>query len=145
MPLQGEYEPSPWGMVADQVRRYEESGGTEGTLMEGTPCVILTTRGRRTGKLRKTPLIRVEHEGTYAVVASMGGAPDHPVWYLNLLDHPDVTLQDGPTVLDLRARVAGPEEKAEWWPRATAVWPPYDQYQASTERDIPLVVLEPRG
>jgi deazaflavin-dependent oxidoreductase (nitroreductase family) len=143
MPLQGDYEPSPWDMVADQVRLYEESGGSEGTLLEGKPCVVLTTRGRRSGKLRKSPLIRVEHDGRYAVVASMGGAPRHPVWYLNLVADPDVTLQDGPTVLDLRARTATPDEKAEWWPRATEVWPPYDTYQASTERDIPVVLLEP--
>src|SRR4029079_14169281 len=98
MPVQGEYKPSPWDFVANQVREYEESGGTEGLLLEGKPCVILTTKGRRTGKLRKTPLMRVEHDGKYAVVASMGGAPKHPVWYFNLVADPEVTLQDGPQV-----------------------------------------------
>lgn len=144
MPLQGEYEPSPWEPVADQVRRYEQSAGTEGTTLEGQPCVILTTRGRRTGRLRKTPLMRVEHEGSYAVVASLGGAPKHPVWYFNLLAHPDeVTVQDGPDVRDVRAREVTGDEKARWWARAVEVWPSYDDYQAGTEREIPVVVLEP--
>jgi len=144
MPLQGEYEPSPWAPVADQVRRYEESEGTEGTTLEGQPCVILTTRGRHTGKLRKTPLMRVEHEGSYAVVASLGGAPKHPVWYFNLLAHPDeVTVQDGPDVHDVRAREATGDERAQWWARAVEVWPAYDDYQANTDRIIPVVLLEP--
>ena len=143
MPLEGEYEPSPWGPIAEQVATYEGSGGTEGLDLEGQPCVILTTRGRKSGKLRKSPLMRVEHEGRYAVVASMGGAPKHPVWYLNLVANPDVTLQDGPAVFDLRAREVSGDEKAEWWARAREVWPPYDDYQASTARQIPLVVLEP--
>lgn len=143
MSLVGEYEPSPWDRAADQVRQYEESGGAEGNALDGKPVVILTTKGRKTGKLRKTPLIRVEHDGTYAVVASMGGAPQHPVWYLNLVADPAVTLQDGEQVLDLRARTASPEEKREWWPRLTAVWAPFDDYQAKTERDIPVVILEP--
>lgn len=144
MPLEGEYEPSPWEPVAEQVRLYEESGGQEGTTLEGKPCVILTTRGRKTGKIRKSPLMRVEHDGAYAVVASMGGAPEHPVWYLNLVADPDVTLQDGAEVMDLRAREVSGDEKAEWWARATDVWPDYDTYQAATEREIPLIVLEPR-
>lgn len=144
MPLEGEYEPSPWEPVAEQVRLYEETGGEEGGTLEGRPCVVLTTRGRKTGKLRKTPLMRVEHDGTYAVVASLGGAPQHPVWYLNLVADPDVTLQDGAEVMDRRAREVSGEEKAEWWARATEVWPPYDDYQAATEREIPVVVLEPR-
>ena len=142
MPLDGEYAPSPWDLVAEQVRLYEESGGTEGTLLEGAPCVVLTTVGRTSGKLRKSALMRVEHDGTYAVVASMGGAPEHPKWYLNLVDNPAVVLQDGPKVLDMVARTASAEEKAAWWSRATSVWPPYDDYQASTQRDIPLVLLE---
>lgn len=143
MPLAGEYEPSPWDFIAQQVELYESTGGREGGTLEGQPCVILTTRGRKSGKLRKTPLMRVEHEGTYAVVASMGGAPRHPVWYLNLVANPEVTLQDGAEVTDMRARTVNAEEKAQWWPRCTDVWPPYDQYQASTHRDIPVVVLEP--
>ena len=104
--------------------------------------MILTTKGRKTGKLRKTPLMRIEHEGVYAVVASLGGAPQHPVWYLNLVANPDVTLQDGDKVLDFRARTATPEEKRHWWPRLTAVWPPYSEYQSKTERDIPVILLE---
>lgn len=144
MPLEGEYEPSPWEPVAEQVRLYEETGGEEGGTLEGKPCVILTTRGRKTGKIRKTPLMRVEHDRTYAVVASMGGAPQHPVWYLNLVADPDVTVQDGAEVMDLRAREVLDDEKAEWWARATEVWPDYDTYQAATEREIPLIVLEPR-
>ncbi len=143
MTLTGEYEPSPWEPIAEQVRQYEATGGKEGGVLEGVPVVILTTRGRKSGKLRKSPLMRVEHNGTYAVVASMGGAPQHPVWYLNLVDNPDVTLQDGSEVFDFRARTAGADEKREWWPRLTAVWPAYDTYQASTERDIPVIILEP--
>jgi F420H(2)-dependent quinone reductase len=143
MPLEGEYEPSPWEPIVDQVSLFESSGGAEGNELEGKPCIILWTRGRKSGKVRKTPLMRVEHDGTYAVVASMGGAPMHPVWYLNLEANSDVALQDGPTVHDLRARVVTGDEKAEWWKRATEVWPAYDDYQASTERKIPLIVLEP--
>jgi F420H(2)-dependent quinone reductase len=143
MPLEGEYEPSPWGPIADQVALYESSGGTEGLELEGQPCIILTTKGNKTGKLRKTPLMRVEHDGSYAVVASMGGAPNHPVWYYNLLGEAQVALQDGPAVLDLVAHEATGDEKATWWARALEVWPPYDTYQASTERVIPLFVLDP--
>ena len=129
--------------MREQVEKYEASGGTEAGELNGVPVVILTTRGRHTGKLRKSPLMRVEHDGTYAVVASMGGAPKHPVWYLNLLADPDVTVQDGPTVHDsAHARVDG-DEKASWWQRANAVWPDYDSYQARTDRSIPVVVLEP--
>ena len=144
MPIAGEYEPSAWDMVADQVKKFEETGGAEGNELEGKPCIVLWTHGRHSGKVRKTPLMRVEHDGRYAVVASMGGAPKHPVWYLNLVADPDVSLQDGPTVRDLRARVLSGDEKAEWWARANEVWPAYDTYQASTERQIPVVVLEPR-
>lgn len=143
MPLQGEYEPSPWEPIATQVEQYERSGGREGGLLEGAPCIILTTRGRKTGKLRKTPLMRVEKEGRYAVVASMGGAPQHPVWFHNIVADPLVTLQDGETVRDYHARVVEGDEKSEWWAEATKVWPSYDDYQRSTEREIPVVVLEP--
>ena len=144
MPLQGEYEPSPWEPVAEQVRLYEETGGVEGGELEGKPCIILTTKGRRSGKLRKTPLMRVERDGTYAVVASLGGAPQHPVWYLNLVADPDVTLQDGDQVLDLRARTVEGDEKADWWKVAAEAWPGYDEYQTKTDRQIPVVVLDPR-
>ena len=142
MPIEGEYEPSPWDFVAEQVRQYEETGGREGGTLEGKPCVILTTRGRRTGKLRKTALMRVEHDGAYAVVASLGGAPKHPVWYLNLVADPEVTLQDGDAVSDRRARVVTGDERDEWWARAAEVWPPYDEYQTRTDREIPVVVLD---
>ena len=144
MPLEGEYEPSPWGWARDQVQKYEESGGTEGTELNVLPVGILWTKGRHSGKLRKTPLMRVEHAGTYAVVASLGGAPKHPVWYFNLVADPDVTLQDGPNIYDLRAREVTGAEKAEWWKYATAAYPPYDDYQARTDRQIPVFVLEPR-
>ena len=138
-----EYEPSPWEPIAEQVEAFLSSGGQEGAEMEGAPCVILETVGRKTGKLRRTPLIRV-HDGDYLVVASMGGADDHPAWYPNLVADPDVAVYDGPERHLVRARTADPEEKARRWPAATAVWPSYDDYQASTDRDIPLVVLEPR-
>jgi deazaflavin-dependent oxidoreductase (nitroreductase family) len=144
MPLQGKYEPSPWSPVADQVALYEATGGTEGGTLEGKPVVILTTKGRKSGVVRKSPLMRVEHDGRYVVVASLGGAPQHPVWYLNLLANPEVTLQDGDRVMELRARTATPAERDQWWPRATAAWPAYDDYQKRTERQIPVVILEPR-
>jgi deazaflavin-dependent oxidoreductase (nitroreductase family) len=144
MPLEGEYEASPWSFAADQVEQYERSGGTEGSLMSGMPIVVLTTRGRRTGKIRKSPLMRVEHEGRYAVVGSLGGAPKNPVWVYNARENPDVTLQDGPQVLDLRAREVTGAERDEWWKHAVAAYPPYDDYQARTERVIPVFVLEPR-
>jgi deazaflavin-dependent oxidoreductase (nitroreductase family) len=147
MPVEGEYEPSPWEPIADQVREFEESGGTAGNTLEGKPCIILWTRGRRSGKVRKTPLMRVtDGEGRYAVVASMGGAPQHPVWYHNLVANPDdVALQDGAELRDYHARDVTGDEKATWWARATEVWPDYDNYQAATDRVIPLVVLEPRA
>jgi F420H(2)-dependent quinone reductase len=145
MPLTGEYEASPAEWVREQVRKYEESGGSRGGDLNGVPVVILWTKGRHSDKVRKTPLIRVEHDGKYAVVASLGGAPKHPVWYLNLRDDPDVTLQDGPNVYDLRARILEGDEKAEWWQRAAAAWPDYDNYQKRTDRQIPVVLLEPRS
>ena len=145
MALEGTYEPSPWQPIVDQVALYESSGGTDGNLLEGQPCIILWTRGRKTGTVRKTPLIRVTDDaGRYAVVASMGGAPKHPVWYLNLVDDPIVALQDGAELRDYTARIVEGDEKGEWWARATAVWPSYDEYQSKTDRAIPLVVLDPR-
>jgi len=145
MALEGTYEPSPWPPIAEQVALYESSGGTEGTELQGAPCVILWTRGRNSGTVRKSPLMRVtDDQGNYAVVASMGGAPQHPVWYLNLVADAQVSLQDGPELEDYTARVVEGDEKAAWWKRATAVWPSYDEYQTKTDRAIPLVVLEPR-
>ena len=144
MPIEGEYAPSPEGWVRKQVATYEESGGTKGTTQQGVPCVVLWTRGRSSGKVRKNPLMRVEHDGAWAVVASNGGAVEHPQWFQNLLADPDVTLQDGPAVVDVRARVVEGDERAAWWARAVEVWPYYDGYQAKTDRQIPVVVLEPR-
>jgi F420H(2)-dependent quinone reductase len=145
MPIDGDYEPSTWKWVANQVEVYESSGGTKGLTLEGAPVVLVTMRGRRTGKVRKAPVMRVEHDGTYAVVASKGGAPTHPGWYLNLLADPDVTIQDGPEVHEVRAREVEGDEKAIWWARAVEAWPKYDDYQRSTDRAIPVVLLEPRG
>ncbi|WP_328773399.1 nitroreductase family deazaflavin-dependent oxidoreductase [Streptomyces sp. NBC_00286] len=145
MPLDGEYEPTPTGWVREQVELIERSGGTEGmTLMDtGMPVILLTTRGAKSGKLRKTPLMRVEHEGVYAAVASLGGAPKHPVWYFNVKADPHVELRDGTVVQDMRAREVTGEEKAVWWERAVAAYPPYADYQEKTDREIPVFVLEP--
>lgn len=143
MPLQGEYEPSPAQWVRDQVELYESSGGKEGTTMRGMPVVVLTTRGAKSGKLRKSPLMRVEHDGVYAVVASLGGAPKHPVWYHNVVADPRVELQDGPVRQDMTAREVSGEEKALWWGRAVEAFPDYDDYQKKTARQIPVFVLEP--
>jgi deazaflavin-dependent oxidoreductase (nitroreductase family) len=143
MPLEGEYEPSPEAWVRTQVDTYEATAGAEGNTLRGRPVVILTTRGARSGKLRKTPLMRVEHDGTYAVVASLGGAPKHPVWYHNVLADPHVELQDGHEPRDMRAREVTGEEKALWWQRAVEAWPDYASYQRKAEREIPVFVLEP--
>ncbi|MFD5341677.1 nitroreductase family deazaflavin-dependent oxidoreductase [Streptomyces hawaiiensis] len=145
MPLEGEYEPSPTQWVRNQVELYESSGGTEGTTLQGSnmPVVVLTSRGARSGKLRKTPVMRVEHEGRYAVVASLGGSPKHPVWYFNLRADPHVELQDGPVKRDMTAREVTGEEKAAWWERAVAAYPAYSDYQKKTDREIPVFVLEP--
>ncbi|MFJ9852212.1 nitroreductase family deazaflavin-dependent oxidoreductase [Streptomyces sp. NPDC101150] len=143
MPLEGEYEPSPAQWVRDQVELYESSGGTEGTTMRGMPVVVLTTRGAKSGKIRKSPLMRVAHDGVYAVVASMGGAPKHPVWYHNLVADPRVELQDGPVRQDMTAREVTGEEKDVWWARAVEAFPDYADYQEKTERRIPVFVLEP--
>ena len=145
MPLDGEYEPSPEQWVRNQVEEYESSGGTAGTTMRGMPVVLVTTVGARSGKLRKVPLMRVEHEGRYAAVASIGGAPKHPVWYYNLVANPRVELQDGPVRSDMTAREVAGEEKAQWWERAVAAFPDYADYQKRTEREIPVFVLEPVG
>lgn len=145
MPLEGEYVPSPTDWVREQVELYESSGGTEGTTLRdtGLAVVILTTRGAQSGKIRKTPLMRVEHEGRYAVVASQGGAPKHPVWYHNVVSDPHVELQDGPVHQDMTAREVTGDEKKVWWERAVAAYPPYADYQKKTEREIPVFVLEP--
>lgn len=144
MPVDGEYEPSSQAWVRDQVEQYEGSGGTQGTTLRdtGLPVVIITNRGAKTGKVRKTPLMRVEHEGRYAAVASQGGAPSHPVWYYNFRADPRVELQDGPDKWDMTARELTGNERAQWWERAVAAFPPYADYQRKTARQIPVFVLE---
>jgi deazaflavin-dependent oxidoreductase (nitroreductase family) len=141
MPLQGEYEPSTSDWARQQAELYEQSGGTEGTTLRGMPVIVLTSVGAKSGKLRKTALMRVEHDGEYAVVASLGGAPQHPVWYHNLTAQPHVELQDGPVKRDYLAREVSGDEKARWWERAVAAYPPSADYQAKTTREIPVFVL----
>ena len=155
MPLKGEYEPNPTQFVRDQVELYESSGGTEGTTLSvlvttpeeeklrDLPVVILTTLGARSGKIRKSPVMRVEHDGTYAAVASMAGAPKHPVWYHNVVADPRVELQDGPVRQDMLAREVTGDEKALWWARAVEAFPDYAEYQKKTDRQIPVLVLDP--
>lgn len=148
MPLDGEYEPSPQQWVRDQVEAYERSGGTEAnTLLDtGMPVIIVGHVGRHSGKVRKTPLMRVEHDGQYALVASKGGAPAHPVWYHNLKGAPDrVTIQDGPEPFDAVVREVDGAEREEWWERAVAAYPPYAEYQQKTDRRIPVLVARPAG
>lgn len=147
MPLNGEYEPSPAQWVRDQVEAYERSGGREAnTLLDtGLPVVIVTTRGATSGKVRKMALMRVEHGGQYALVASKGGAPDHPRWYYNLRSHPDeVMIQDGPEPFDYSVRQVEGPERDEWWERAVAAYPPYAEYQEKTSRRIPVFVATRR-
>ncbi|MCX4750749.1 nitroreductase family deazaflavin-dependent oxidoreductase [Kitasatospora sp. NBC_01287] len=143
MPLSGEYEPSPEQWVRDQVELYESSNGADGTTMRGRPVVVLTSVGARSGKIRKNPLMRVEHDGRYAVVASQGGAPKHPTWYHNLVAHPLVELQDGARRRDMTAREVSGAERELWWDRAVEAWPDYAEYQKKTDRVIPVFVLEP--
>jgi deazaflavin-dependent oxidoreductase (nitroreductase family) len=143
MPLQGEYEPSPWDWVREQVQEYEASGGERANTLRdtGLAVIVMTTRGHRSGKIRKAPLMRVEHDGEYALVASLGGAPQNPSWYGNLVADPTaLMIQDGPEAHDFIAREVEGEEKALWWERAVAAYPPYAEYQEKTERVIPVFV-----
>ena len=145
MPLEGEYEPSPDTWVRDQVELYERTGGREGNTLPNRPepVVVFSTRGAKSGKVRKNPLMRVEHDGVYAMVASKGGAPEHPTWYYNLKAHPDeVTVQDGDQVWDGVAREVTGAERAEWWERAVAAFHDYAEYQTKTDREIPVFVVE---
>jgi F420H(2)-dependent quinone reductase len=144
MPIEGEYGPSPRGWVSEQVETYESSGGTQGTTLRdtGLPVVVITNRGVRSGKVRKTPVMRVEHGGRYAAVASQGGAPTHPAWYYNFRAEPRVELQDGPDKWEMVAREVTGSERDEWWQRAVAAYPPYAEYQQKTTRQIPVFVLE---
>ncbi len=143
MPLSGEYKPSPAKWVRDQVELYESSGGTKGASLRGMPVIVLTTLGKTSGALRKTPLMRVESDGSYAAVASLGGSPKNPTWYANVLAHPTVEVQDGPRRFDAVAREVTGDEKALWWERAVAAYPDYATYQTKTNREIPVFVLEP--
>lgn len=142
MALSGEYEPSPVGWVRDQVEAYERSGGREANTLRdtGLPVIVLTTKGRKSGKLRKSPLMRVEHDGEYALVASVGGAPSHPVWYLNLREDGVAMVQDGPEPFDVTVREVEGDERETWWARAVAAFPPYAEYQKKTDRRIPVLV-----
>jgi len=143
MPITGEYEPSTSDWARENAEEYIASGGTRGTELKGRPVILLTTIGAKTGKVRKTPLMRVEHEGEYAVVASLGGAPKHPVWYFNIKANPRVELQDGTVTKDYDAREVFGDERATWWERAVATWPDYADYQKKTDRQIPVFVLTP--
>jgi deazaflavin-dependent oxidoreductase (nitroreductase family) len=147
MAVQGEYEPSPQDWVREQVETYERTGGREANTLRdtGIPIVVLTTRGNKTGKIRKSPLMRVEHDGEYALVGSMGGAPKHPVWVHNLRADPTaVTVQDGPEPFEADIREVTGDEKATWWDRAVAAYPPYAEYQTRTDREIPVFVARKR-
>lgn len=143
MPLQGEYEPSPSQWVREQVELIESSGGTEGTLMRGMPCIVVTNRGAKTGKLRKTPLMKVEHAGAYALIASQGGAPEHPAWHFNLLADHHVEIQDATYKADMTVRELSGDERSQWWRRAVEAFPPYREYQARAGRQIPVWLAEP--
>jgi deazaflavin-dependent oxidoreductase (nitroreductase family) len=143
MPLKGEYQPSSSQWVRDQVEEYESSGGTRGTTLQGVPVIVITSVGASSGKLRKTPVMRVEHDGMYAAVASRGGAPQNPAWHRNLVEHPLVELQDEGNKGDYVAREASGDEREVWWRRAVEVWPDYADYQTKTDREIPVFLLEP--
>jgi F420H(2)-dependent quinone reductase len=142
MTLQGEYELSPSDWVREQTEKILETGTTTSVDIKGRPVILLTTRGAKSGKLRKLPLMRVEHDGVYAIVASLGGAPKNPVWYYNVKADPHVELQDGTVTNDYRAREVTGDEKAVWWERAVAAYPDYADYQKKTDRQIPVFVLE---
>jgi len=144
VPLTGEYGPGTASWARKQAERYEATNGAEAGDLRGRPIIVLTSVGAKTGKLRKTALMRVERDGEYAIVASLGGAPKHPVWYYNLKANPHVELQDGPTKRDYMAREVTGDEKAIWWERAVDTWPDYARYQMKTDRQIPVFVLDPR-
>lgn len=147
MPLQGDYEPSPSEWVRNQVAEYERSGGQRANTLRdtGLPVIIVTTRGNKSGKIRKFAVMRVENGGQYALVASRGGAPSHPAWYHNLVANPAaVAIQDGPEPFDVDVREVSGDEKAAWWQRAVAAYPPYADYQTKTSRSIPVLVATPK-
>ena len=142
MAFDTEYEPSTWDWVADQVEKYEASGGTEANTLRdtGLPIIVMTTVGHKSGKVRKVPLMRVEHEGEYAIVASKGGSPAHPGWYHNIVANQTVLMQDGPEPYETEVRLVTGDERAAWWDRAVAAYPPYAEYQEKTDREIPVFV-----
>ena len=145
MTLEGEYEPSKQEWVREQVAKYEATGGREANILRGNPewpIVVITSKGAKSGKLRKNPVMRVEHDGVYAAIASYGGSPQHPVWYHNFVAHPEVELQDGPEPHLYRARIAEGEEREIWWKRSVDVYSPYAEYQEKTDRVIPVFLLE---
>ncbi len=143
MPLTGEYEPSGLDWSQKQVTKIIESGTTDGITIADMPVILLTSLGAKSGKLRKIALMRVEHDGEYAIVASLGGAPKNPVWYYNVKENPLVELQDGSTTKDYQAHEVFGDEKAPWWDRAVEAYPPYAEYQTKTDRQIPVFVLTP--
>jgi deazaflavin-dependent oxidoreductase (nitroreductase family) len=143
MPLEGHYEPSPVDWVRNQVEQFESSDGREGNTMKDLPVIVLTTKGARTGNIRKSPLMRVEHDGKYLIVASLGGAPSHPVWYHNAVANPTVEIQDGATRQDMATRELDGDEREVWWKRAVDAFPPYAEYQEKTSRVIPILICEP--
>src|SRR5205085_984348 len=147
MPVEGEYEPSTWDWVREQVETYERTGGAEANTLRdtGMPIILVTTRGAKSGKVRKFALMRVEHAGEYALIASVGGAPNNPNWYHNIKSHPgEVMVQDGPEPFDVDVHEADGDERAEWWERAVAAFPPYAEYQQKTDRRIPVIIAKPR-
>ena len=145
MPIEGEYEPSTWGWVRDQVEEYEGSNGTKGNTLRdtGLPIIVMTTVGHKSGKVRKVPLMKVEHEGEYAIVASKGGAPEHPGWYHNLVADARVDLQDGPEPFDAVVRLVTGEEREVWWERSVAAFAPYKEYKEKAPREIPVFIASP--
>src|SRR5258708_6826397 len=142
MPLQGEYEPSTAAWAREQVDEFESSGGAQGNLLRGVPIIVITSRGASSGKLRKNPVMRVEHDGVYAAIASKGGAPQNPAWYHNIVEHPLVELQDGPAKGDYTARVASGEERELWWTRSAAVGPDSDRYPTNADRPTPVLLVQ---
>lgn len=142
MAFEGEYEPSTWDWVKEQVDLYESSGGTEGNTLRdtGLPIIVMTTMGHKSGKVRKVPLMRVEHDGEYAIIASKGGAPSHPGWYHNLMADPKVMVQDGPEPFETEVRLVSGDERSAWWERGVEAFPPYAEYQEKTDREIPVFI-----
>ena len=145
MPIEGDYEPSTWDWVREQVEVYEGSNGAQGATLRdtGLPIIVMTTVGHKSGKVRKVPLMRVEHEGEYAIVASKGGAPANPGWYHNLVADPNVMIQDGPEPFDAVVRLVTGDERAQWWERSVAAFSPYAEYQEKTDREIPVFIASP--